>query len=177
MWCCTCVACWLLRGSQAAAAVASEGCKKSGSSCRPSGLQGQNKGHGPGCASRISTCASALSCVLCHACVQIAGTPDQTLTALKMITDKLRASSSAPPDADYRHHEYDRGSPVHHPQDKRSRGEAPGMGGLWGCLCRGACMVWCVEGRCGRPTGLCVYMCICQPADPQALMVVTLRWQ
>lgn len=86
---------------------------------------------------RYSTTSAARcpdSCLLygsaCFTRVQIAGTPDQTLTALKMITDKLRASSSAPPDTDHRHHEYDRGSPVHQ-QDKRSRGEASGTCGVW----------------------------------------------
>lgn len=59
---------------------------------------------------------------------QIAGTPNQTLTALKMITDKLRAVSSAPPELDRghpdRHREYGGGSPV----DKRSRGDGPPPG-------------------------------------------------
>lgn len=56
--------------------------------------------------------------------VQIAGTPDQTLTALKMMTDKLRAVT--PPDVDRgMHHEYGgRDSPA----DKRIRGDGPPSG-------------------------------------------------
>lgn len=65
--------------------------------------------------------------ILCllSCCLQIAGTPDQTLTALKMITDKLRTVTAAP-DADRGMHDYgrDRDSPV----DKRSRGEGPPPG-------------------------------------------------
>jgi hypothetical protein len=62
--------------------------------------------------------------VLPCVCLQIAGTPDQTLTALKMLTDKLRAVT--PPDVDRgMHHEYGgRDSPA----DKRIRGDGPPSG-------------------------------------------------
>jgi hypothetical protein len=66
---------------------------------------------------------SVMSSVTCAGCLQIAGTPDQTLTALKMITDKLRAVTPAP-DGDRMHHDYRDNSPV----DKRSRGEGPPPG-------------------------------------------------
>jgi hypothetical protein len=68
--------------------------------------------------------ARSVSYVAYAGCLQIAGTPDQTLTALKMITDKLRAVTAAP-DGDRTHHDYGgRDSPV----DKRSRGEGPPPG-------------------------------------------------
>lgn len=68
----------------------------------------------------------APSCLLSCGDVQIAGTPDQTLTALKMMTDKLRAVTPPYVDRDRgMHHEYGgRDSPA----DKRIRGDGRGDG-------------------------------------------------